>query len=119
MPEAELTCEVRYHIDKNSLEEFAAYARTWIALIERHGGLHHGYLVSRQAPAGATISFPGQGDEEAELIAIARFTFPNDESYLRYRDGVQSDPDGIAANSRYGLNPPFKRYMRTFLQKLA
>lgn len=119
MTDAKVICEVRYYIDQDSFEEFSRYAQTWIALIERHGGSHQGYFVSCQGPEGATVSFPGLGEEDAELIAVARFTFPDDEVYLRYRDEVRNDPDRIAANSRYASNPPFKRYKRTFLKALA
>lgn len=119
MTDAKVICEVRYYIDQDSFEEFSRYAQTWITLIERHGGNHQGYFVSCQGPKGATVSFPGLGEEDTELIAVARFTFPDDEAYLRYRDEVRNDPDGISANSRYASNPPFKRYKRTFLKMLA
>lgn len=119
MAEAYLVCEVRYHIDRDGLDEFKIYAQTWKNLIERHGGKHDGYLISRQAPIGATMSFPGVGHEDTSVVAVARFTFPDDASYLRYREEVGRDPDGIEANSRYRTNPPFKSYERTFLEHLV
>ncbi len=118
MSETHVVCEVRYHIDRDALDEFRIYARTWMRLIERHGGKHDGYLISRQAPVGAAMSFPAVGNEDASVVAVARFAFPDDASYLRYRDEVGRDPDGIEANLRYGTNPPFKRYERTFLEHL-
>jgi len=116
--EARVICEVRYYIDRDVLEEFKTYAQTWLTLIERHGGTHDGYLISRPAPVGANMSFPGIGSDVPSLVAIARFTFADDAAYLRYRDGVQTDPDGIEANARYVSNPPFKRYERIFLENL-
>lgn len=118
MPNTEVVCEVRYHIDQDRLAEFAAYARIWMMLIERYGGSHQGYFVSRQAPVGTTMSFPLLGEEDTELIAIARFSFPDDGTYAQYRSDVQNDPDGIAANAQFRDNPPFKGYKRTFLEKL-
>lgn len=118
MSEAEVICEVRYYIDQDGMEEFYAYARTWVMLIERYGGRHEGYLVSRQAPVGATMSFPGVGENGPDLIAVARFAFPDETAYLQYRDEVRKDPDGIKANSLYGNNPPFRRYERIFLERL-
>lgn len=119
MSGAEVICEVRYHIDRHTLSEFKEYARTWVKLIERHGGSHQGYFLSRKAPVGATMSFPEFGGDEESLIAVARFGFPDETAYLRYRDEVRKDPDGIEANSRYGSNPPFKRYERIFLENLV
>ncbi len=117
MSAEEVICEVRYYIDQDGLEEFAAYARTWKMLIERYGGRHEGYLLTRQAPMGATVSFPELAEDNAEPLAIARFAFPDEATYLRYRDEVQRDPDGIEANSRYSGKPPFKRYERIFLEE--
>ncbi|WP_276204608.1 hypothetical protein [Sphingomonas panacis] len=33
-------CEVRYRLDPDRLKEFEDYARAWVRLIERHGGVH-------------------------------------------------------------------------------
>jgi len=118
MSEDPITCEVRYRIDASALSEFKAYAQTWIRLIERHGGTHHGYFISREPPNGAGVSFRGLGKDGGNDIAIALFTFPDDATYLRYRDAVAIDPDGIEANARYGKNPPFSSYERVFLQPL-
>jgi hypothetical protein len=119
MSNAPITCEVRYRIDPSAIGEFKAYAQTWIRLIERHGGTHHGYFISREQPTGAGVSFQGLGKDGDSDIAIALFTFPDDATYLSYRDEVARDPDGIEANSRYGRNPPFSSYERMFLQRLA
>ncbi|TXI06544.1 MAG: NIPSNAP family protein [Rhizobium sp.] len=113
-----MICEVRYFIDQNAMDEFKAYARTWMTLIERYGGTHHGYFISCKGPAGSPVSFPGTGKDDALDIAIARFTFPDDAAYARYRQEAARDPDGMAANSRYRNDPPFRSYERIFLERL-
>ncbi len=119
MRKAPVTCEVRYRLDPERIADFYDYARIWIMLIERHGGTHHGYFMPREKPEGAAVSFPGTGGEGAGDIAVALFTFPDEAAYLRYRDTVAEDVDGIAANARFSKNPPFKSYERSFLQPLS
>ena len=118
MLKSPVTCEVRYRIDHHRVSEFEAYSRIWIELIERHGGTHHGYFIPRDKPAEAGVSFPGVGEEGPGDIAVALFTFPDETTYMQYRERVAADPDGIAANERFGENPPFISYERTFLRPL-
>ncbi|WP_267552632.1 NIPSNAP family protein [Rhizobium rhizogenes] len=118
MSNAPVTCEVRYRLDPVRIEDFKAYAKIWIKLIERHGGTHHGYFIPRGRPTGIGISFPGVGEDGADDIAIALFTFPDDEAYLTYREKIANDLDGIEANARFGKQPPFLSYERVFLQPL-
>ncbi len=118
MSVAAVICEVRYRIDKMAIDEFTAYAETWKRLIERYGGTHYGYFMSREAPAGAAMSFPQAGEDEANDIAVALFSFPDDAAYLRYRDDVAKDADGIEANLRFRKSPPFISYQRVFLERL-
>jgi hypothetical protein len=40
-----VTCQIRYTLDLDKLTAFETYARTWISLIERYGGIHHGYFI--------------------------------------------------------------------------
>ena len=119
MSKSPVTCEVRYHLDPERIAEFEAYARIWIKLIERHGGTHHGYFMPREMPQDAKVSFQGLGSEGAADMAIALFTFADDEAYARYREQVAKDPDGVAANARFGEDPPFRSYERVFLMPLA
>ena len=51
-------------------------------------------------------------------IAVALFSFPDEETYRRYRIAAAADPEGAAANARYRENPPFVSYERIFLQPL-
>ncbi|WP_176083193.1 NIPSNAP family protein [Martelella sp. HB161492] len=115
MPDKPVTCEVRYHVDLGRIAEFEAYAQIWIELIERHGGTHHGYFLPRDRPETAGLSFSGIGKDGADNIAIALFTFPDENTYQRYRERVATDPDGIAANARFSGDPPFISYERFFL----
>jgi len=39
-----ITCFLQYEIAPGKLAEFEAYARSWIVLVDRFGGKHHGYL---------------------------------------------------------------------------
>ncbi|KAB1084067.1 NIPSNAP family protein [Neorhizobium galegae] len=97
------------------MSEFEVYAQIWIELIERHGGKHHRYFIPRDKPAETGVSFQGVGKEGAADVAIALFTFPDKKAYLQYREQVAKDPDGVAANARFGDNPPFISYERIFL----
>ncbi|RKE85708.1 NIPSNAP family protein [Rhizobium sp. AG855] len=113
-----VTCEVRYRIDPDRMSEFEAYAHIWTELIERHGGMHHGYFLPGKRPDEASVSFAGQGSDGARDIAIALFTFADEAAYAQYREQVAKDPDGIAANARFRDDPPFVSYERMFLTPL-
>jgi NIPSNAP len=111
-----VTCQIRYRVDLSKMREFEAYARAWMVLIERHGGTHHGYFVPRDAPDGVRFSFPGVGYEGPKDIALALFSFPDEESYSRYRVEVAADPDCAAAAALYSDTHCFLGYERLFLQ---
>lgn len=119
MPNSPITCEVRYRIDPCRVAEFETYAQIWTTLIERYGGTHHGYFLPRETPVDAKVSFLGLGSEGAADVAIALFTFADEQTYAKYRELVAKDPDGVAANARFGDNPPFISYERIFLKPLA
>ena len=113
-----ITCQVRYRLDMSKLSEFEAYARAWIILIERHGGTHHGYFMPRAAPEGSRISFPNVGHEGPTDIALALFTFPDEQAYLRYRQMVADDPDCGSAEALYRETECFHSYERLFLTQM-
>jgi hypothetical protein len=77
-----ITCHLRYVIDPYELEKFEHYGRLWIAIVNRLGGHHHGYLV------------PAEGDNN---IGYAMFTFPSLADYERYRAVATEDEEAIAA----------------------
>lgn len=111
-------CEVRYDLDPQKLEQFKEYGRTWIKLIERCGGAHHGYFLPRPAPKDASISFPVLGQTSGGDKAIALFSFPSEEAYQNFRTQAASDPDVAAANERFA-EPPFHSYERAFFSLLS
>lgn len=110
-------CEVRYQLDPDRFEEFEEYGRAWIRLIERHGGIHHGFFMPRAAPGDTTISFPGIGQAGASDVAVALYGFPDEETYNSYRTQVALDSEGAAVIERFAA-PPFKSYERIFLSPL-
>ncbi|HCT60489.1 NIPSNAP family protein [Acidobacterium sp.] len=111
-----VTCQIRYTLDVTQLAAFESYARTWMSLIERYGGTHHGYFVPRASPDEVGASFPGLGYDGPTDIAIAMFTFPDEESYRLYRNEVATDPECIKAAALVRESSCFTRYERLFLQ---
>lgn len=111
-----VTCQIRYTLDLNQLGEFQTYARTWVLLVERYGGIHHGYFIPRATPDGVGLSFPELGYDGPPDVAVAIFTFPNEESYRRYREMVAVDPECQAAAALVRETNCFTRYERLFLQ---
>ena len=113
-----ITCFIRYVIDEDKLAEFEEYARTWMRLIEKYGGAHHGYFVADETPPSATFSFPAIGKEGPSNVALALFSFPDLESYETYRKEVANDPDCLAATARHEATKFFTSYERTFMRRL-
>lgn len=114
--ERPVTCQIRYTLDLNKLDQFESYARTWIALVERYGGIHHGYFTPRDAPEGVGMSFPGVGFDGPADVAVAMFTFPNEEVYRHYRETVAADPECLSAAALVQETSCFTRYERLFLE---
>jgi len=110
-------CEIRYKLDPNRLSEFEEYGRAWIKLIERHGGVHHGFFMPRPAPSDTTISFPEKGRSGAEGVAIALYGFPDEETYNKFRREVSRDAEAAPVIERFA-EPPFQSYERSFLSPL-
>ncbi|OYO30137.1 NIPSNAP family protein [Janthinobacterium sp. PC23-8] len=77
-----ITCYLRYIIDPYKLQQFEAYGKLWIPLVERFGGQHHGYFL------------PSEG---ASNVALAMFSFPSLALYEQYRIDSLQDPDCQAA----------------------
>ena len=76
------------HLDLSKLSAFESYARTWIVLIERYGGIHHGYFIPRESPDRVGLSFPGLGYDGPADVAVAMFTFPDERKLSALsRDG--------------------------------
>lgn len=111
-----VTCQIRYTLDLNKLSAFETYARTWILLVERYGGIHHGYFIPRATLEGVGVSFPGLGYDGPADVAMAVFTFPDEASYRRYREMVAIDPECQSAAALVRETNCFTRYERLFLQ---
>ena len=115
------TCVIRYDVNLEQLEEFRAYARAWIVLIEKYGGTHHGYFVPEPDATDMPdphFSFPGLGRSAPSNSGYALFSFPDVESYDRYRADVSTDPACISATERFNATPAFSGYERAFLRPI-
>ena len=77
-----ITCYLRYVIDPYKLAEFEQYGKMWIPLVEKFGGIHHGYFL------------PSEG---ANNIALAMFSFDSLAAYEQYRQDSACDPACQAA----------------------
>lgn len=95
-----ITIHLRYEIDPDKLAEFTEYGRTWIRLVEKLGGTHHGYFL------------PSEGDSDE---AFALFTFPSLAEYERYRTAAAADPECVAAFRFATDTKCIRRYERRFL----
>lgn len=115
------TCLVKYTVDLNKLDAFEHYARTWIHLIEKYGGTHHGYFMpgdeSSEFPE-ARFSFPGLGKQGADDVAVALFSFPDVASYEKYRKDVCDDEECKTITAYFNKEKPFTSYERNFLSPI-
>jgi len=114
-----VTCQIRYTLNLDKLSAFESYARTWMVLIEKYGGVHHGYFIPRPSPDRVGVSFPGLGYDGPTDVAVAMFTFPDDESYRRYRTQVAADPECQSAAALVRGTGCFTRYERLFLEPVT
>jgi len=96
-----ITCYLRYIIDPFKLKEFEHYGKLWIPLVEKFGGIHHGYFM------------PHEG---ANNIALALFSFPSLALYEEYRSRAAQDPECQAAMEYYRETRCFLSYERSFLR---
>jgi len=112
------TCFIRYKLDLDKLDEFREYAHSWISLINKYGGTHHGFFVPGthvdNLPSAA-FSFPGLGTEGPPNITVALFSFPSIAAYDQYRMAVSSDEECKATTARFKETKCFYSYERTFL----
>ncbi|MGD9018410.1 MAG: NIPSNAP family protein [Desulfobacterales bacterium] len=73
-----VTCYLKYIIDPYKVQEFEIYAKLWIPLVNKFGGIHHGYFL------------PHEG---ANDVAYALFSFPSLSDYEDYREKIGGDPE--------------------------
>ena len=96
-----ITCIVDYTIDPSKIEEFEQFGRAWIALVNKHGGQHHGYFL------------PAEGASDR---AVALFSFQSLAAYEKYRSLFDSDPEFAAADRIRDESDCVMRYERSFLR---
>jgi hypothetical protein len=77
-----ITCHLRYVLDPYKLDDFEEYGRLWIPLVNKMGGVHHGYFLPYEGPNN---------------IGYALFSFPSLADYEAYRAKILTDPDCQAA----------------------
>jgi hypothetical protein len=98
-----ITCVVDYVIDPNRIEAFDRFARRWMALVNQHGGVHHGYFL------------PAEGASDR---ALALFSFESLAAYEQYRRGFGVDPAFIAADRIRDESNCVVRFQRSFMRPL-
>lgn len=99
-----VTCVLDYVIDPAKIAAFEEFGRRWVALVEKHGGRHHGYYL------------PSEGASDR---ALALFTFPSLAAYEAYRGLFGRDPEFIEADRIRDESGCVIRYDRTFMRPLA
>lgn len=77
-----ITCYLNYIIDPKKIKEFEHYAKLWIPLVNKFGGIHHGYFL------------PVEGSNN---VALALFTFPILATYEKYRNDSFNDKEYMKA----------------------
>ena len=96
-----ITCYLRYRIDMYKREEFLAFAKMWIPLVEKYGGQHHGYFLPK---------------ESASDVAVAMFTFDSLAAYEEYRAQARHDPACQEASAYAEETRCILGYERQFLE---
>ena len=113
-----VTCYLEYKIDMYKVDEVRTLAEMWIPLVEKYGGVHHGYFVPSQdekAKDHGRFSFPGMGSEGPTDVAVAVFSFPDWEAYERYRSEAGEHEECRTATKLVEETGCFTRYERTFM----
>ena len=96
-----ITCYLDYTIDASKIREFQTYAEQWIPLVNKYGGMHHGYFL------------PLEG---ANNKAYALFSFPSLAAYETYRKESVKDDDCIKAYEYAEQSKCIVSYVRSFVR---
>jgi hypothetical protein len=99
-----VTFVIDYTIDPSKIDAFEKYSREWIRLVEREGGVHHGYFL------------PSEGASDKSL---ALFTFESLTAYEAYRENFGVDPEFIAADRLRTDTGCVLRWDRTLMRPLS
>lgn len=116
-----LTCFIKYVVDPNKRKDFIEYAKTWVKLIEKYGGVHHGYfspMKDKKDESSSSFSFSKIGKKGPDNIAVALFSFSNLEKYETFRKEVQNDEECQYITERFKETSCFVNYERSFLEPL-
>ncbi|HXD75520.1 MAG TPA: NIPSNAP family protein [Vicinamibacterales bacterium] len=117
-----ITCYVRYVLDMDKLDAFAEYGRLWIGLITKLGGTHHGYFLPSQDPRALNhgrFSFPEIGSEGPTNVGVAIFSFPDWETYERYRAEAERHDECRRAKAIADDTKCFTSYERNFMRPIS
>jgi hypothetical protein len=98
-----ITCYLEYKIDMYKVKEFRAYAEMWIPLVEKYGGVHHGYFLPK---------------ESASDLAVALFSFDSLAAYEEYRTASRQDPECKKASAYSSQTKCILGYKRQFLEPI-
>lgn len=98
-----ITCYLRYTIDPYKLYEFEIYAKKWIPLVKKFGGIHHGYFL------------PHEGTNN---IATALFSFNSLAEYEQYRNDSLSDDECKEAYDYSNETRCIVSYERSFMKPI-
>jgi hypothetical protein len=98
-----ITCVLEYTIDPDKIDTFERFALAWIGLVNKHGGVHHGYFL------------PSEGASDR---ALALFSFPSLAEYETYRALFGVDPEFIAADRIRDESKCVFRYERSFMRPI-
>ena len=115
------TCFIQYVVDPNKIEEFEEYACTWIGLIEKYGGIHHGYFLPEnncEELPNSTFSFPDVGKAGPKNSGVALFSFPDLKTYEDHKKAVVKDKKCKIITERVGKSKCFLSYERSFLRPI-
>jgi hypothetical protein len=114
-----LTCCNRYRIDAARAEAFAAYARAWVELTDRHGGTHHGFYIAAELADRPASSYPGMSGEAGADVAYAWYSFADEAGLHAFRANVKLDPDCGPAEALGRESGCILEYERSFLERVA
>lgn len=96
-----VTCFVKYILDPNQIDAFTDYGKKWIDLVNKMGGVHHGYLLPHEGPNN---------------IGYASFSFESLAAYEAYRDDLAKSPECQTVLEEASKKKFILSYERSFLK---
>lgn len=96
-----ISCHIRYEIDPERVDAFEVYAKMWIPLVGKFGGIHHGYFL------------PSEG---RNYEAFAIFSFESLAAYEEYRALSMQDADCRKAFDYAKKNKIVRKVERQFMR---